>query len=228
MLVGAYLEAQSPGLIFPGTLAAVSLTLLLAGPFFAGMGEFWHLLVIALGLGMLIYELFAPHFGVVGILGIVFMLVGLVLSIVPTAHGVGLPAAEMWGRLMQSVIWAMAAFVFSAIAAGIITHYMGALPVFRRLVHHNPRNMAVHDAMGAAALSGAGIMSEPVSGGDAVGQGMLRAGMTGQTTTQLRPGGRAMIGDAEIDVETLGSWVDVGAPVRVIEVAGNRIVVEKI
>ena len=52
-------------------------------------------------------------------------------------------------------------------------------------------------------------------------------GLRGQALTPLRPAGRAQIGDRIIDVVTEGDFVSTGEPIEVIEIGGNRVVVQK-
>lgn len=53
------------------------------------------------------------------------------------------------------------------------------------------------------------------------------AGREGVAQSRLRPGGYAQIDGRRVDVVTRGEMIEPGARVRVVEVAGNRIVVEK-
>lgn len=53
-------------------------------------------------------------------------------------------------------------------------------------------------------------------------------GATGTASSELRPGGFALINGKRIDVITRGEDIRPGSPVKVIDVEGNRIVVEKI
>ncbi len=57
--------------------------------------------------------------------------------------------------------------------------------------------------------------------------GAVLVGKTGVSRTELRPSGSAQIGDRRYDVVSAGDYIRKGAPVRVIEVRGNRIVVEE-
>jgi|SRR5690554_4565920 len=50
----------------------------------------------------------------------------------------------------------------------------------------------------------------------------------GRALTPLRPAGIVRIRDEEIDVVTLGEYIEAGAEVRVIEVKGTRIVVNEV
>ena len=52
-------------------------------------------------------------------------------------------------------------------------------------------------------------------------------GAEGEALSTLRPAGLALLGGQRVDVVAESSWIGAGAKVRVIEVAGNRIVVRQ-
>lgn len=52
-------------------------------------------------------------------------------------------------------------------------------------------------------------------------------GKTGAAATTLRPGGYATIAGRRVDVVTLGEHLEVGTPIEVMSVEGNRIVVRR-
>jgi len=53
------------------------------------------------------------------------------------------------------------------------------------------------------------------------------AGKTGQTISQLRPAGYAMIGGRRVDVVTRGEMIEKDTVIRVVRVEGYRVIVEK-
>ncbi len=53
-------------------------------------------------------------------------------------------------------------------------------------------------------------------------------GMEGKSLTPLRPAGAAQVGTRRIDVVTEGKFVAADTPIKVIQVEGNRIIVEPI
>lgn len=65
-----------------------------------------------------------------------------------------------------------------------------------------------------------------LSGEESLGNGTIQVGDKGTASSGLRPSGRALIRDQMIDVVTMGGFVAPGQGVRVVEVVGNRIVVE--
>lgn len=53
-------------------------------------------------------------------------------------------------------------------------------------------------------------------------------GQRGVALTQLRPAGRARFGERVVDVVSAGGFVSRGEPVEVLQVAGNRVVVQRL
>jgi membrane-bound ClpP family serine protease len=56
----------------------------------------------------------------------------------------------------------------------------------------------------------------------------LTVGMEGQTTSALRPIGKANLGDRIYEVKTLGDYLDSGSHIRVLKIISNQIIVEQI
>jgi membrane-bound ClpP family serine protease len=54
------------------------------------------------------------------------------------------------------------------------------------------------------------------------------AGAAGSAHTDLRPAGIALLNGRRVDVVAEGNWISQGAPVRVVEVRGNRVVVREV
>ena len=56
----------------------------------------------------------------------------------------------------------------------------------------------------------------------------VAAGEVGVATSDLRPSGLALFGDRRVDVVSQGDFIAAGTRVRVIEVSGNRVMVESV
>jgi len=52
-------------------------------------------------------------------------------------------------------------------------------------------------------------------------------GAEGKTLSELRPAGIAILDGKKVDVVSAGSFIATGAPIRVVDTSGNRIVVQK-
>jgi len=217
LLLGGYVEFQAPGVGMGGIIAMIALAGLLGGPFLAGLAQVWHILLFLTGFILLMVEIFViPGFGVAGISGLILMFAGLALSVVPSGGGI-LPPQEMWGMLQESVLWLLLGLIFSFVGFVFLTRHFGSVPLFNKLVLREPERAFPNEMPGAM---------PPVSGDDAVGAGRIRPGQTGHVITKLRPIGRAEIEGQPTDVICEGQWLEIGTPVRVISVQGNRIVVE--
>ena len=102
---GLLVEFSSPGLVLPGVVGAISLTLALLGlqmlPFsYAGLG------LIVLGAGFLVAEAFVPSYGALGVGGLGALALGAVLLIDRDAPGFAIP---YWLIALVSVV--SAAFI---------------------------------------------------------------------------------------------------------------------
>ncbi len=219
LMLGAYIEFQTPGFGAGGTVAVIALIALLGAPFIIGLSDIWFVLVFLLGLVLLGIELiYTPTFGILGIVGIALMIAGLIFSAVPTGSGtLPIPPREMWDRLLQSTLWIMMGLLVGIAGMAALTRYFGQVPGLNRLI------------LGDAQLAYAeGVPVEPIAGDETIGEGKLKVGMTGRVcSTGLHPIGVAEFDGQRIDVVSPGGWIDPGRKVRVIEVHGNRIVVDE-
>ena len=77
-LLGLYMEFSHPGVIFPGVAGAICLLLALASFQLLPL-NYTGLTLIALGIGLLVSEMFVPSFGVLGIGGIFALAIGSLL-----------------------------------------------------------------------------------------------------------------------------------------------------
>lgn len=222
LLLGAYIEFQTPGFGMGGIVAITALVCLLGAPFIIGLAEIWHILLFAAGLALLVIELLTmTTFGLLAVLGLGMMLTGLVLAIVPTAGSgpIPMPAPEFIDRLVASLGITLLALIASLIGIAFLTRFFGNLPGFSRLVLRDEQ---------PALATGAAVIG-PVAGDEVIGHGRIAAGMTGRVSgTGLRPAGRAEIGGEAVDVVSEGAFLDPGTRIQVKEVRGNRIVVEAV
>lgn len=82
ILGGLYFELQSPGVGFPLAAAILAAILYFVPLYIEGLAEHWEILMFIVGVILLGVEIFVlPGFGIAGGLGIVFILSGLILSL---------------------------------------------------------------------------------------------------------------------------------------------------
>lgn len=227
-LIGAYIEMQAPGLSVPGAVAAAALLLLIGAPYIIGLAEVWHILLFLVGFALVIVELvFTPAFGLLGIAGLMMMFMGVVLSVVPSGKGAGgqgvgwLPPPEMWDRMVASMFFTLLALLASGVGFYYITKYFGKIPGLNRLILQT-----VQPSAAAVGMDPAGNPIH-VSGDEVLGVGVITVGLAGTALTELRPSGMARFGEHNVDVVSVGPFIEKGDKVKVVEVRGNRIVVDQ-
>lgn len=217
MLLGAYVEFQTPGFGAAGGVALIALLLFLGAPYLAGFAVTWEIVVIILGIALLAVEIFViPGFGVAGIAGLALLALGLIASFVPKELPIPDSGDPSWWptlpltmHYLKNGLWALAGGMTGAIVLGmILARFLPKVPVAGRLVLPNPtRDMIVVD--------------DPY-------EGMAQVGHIGKTEGTLRPAGKARFGAMLVDVVSDGEFIPPGTRVEVIERAGARVVVRRI
>lgn len=213
MLLGAYIEFQSPGLLVPGITALVALGIFLGAPYAAGLADIWTIILLVLGIILLGVEIFViPGFGIVGVSGIILILISFVASFVPAEPGVpafAWPTLQTtWNALRTGIVVLSSSIIIAITGMMLLAKILPTLPFGRGLVLTTPAAGAV--LAGAAA---------PAPGD------IAQIGDVGIVTGDLRPGGLARFGHKIVDVCSQGEYVEVGRRVQVIERDGFKIVV---
>jgi len=251
-LLGVVIEMMAPGISVFGMVAAGAMILLIISPMLVGLAEVWHLLLFFIGFLLLMAEIFVtPGFGVLGISGIIGMLTGVILAVVPTT-GKGpmpLPPPEMMATLQASAMWTLLGLIVGCVGLFFVVKHYGQLPFFNRMVltASQPLRTNVQDGLprrdyGYASQNGEdgeGSMERPEEhpdvaaareaiAGDELANVFVRVGDEGRVTADLRPMGKALFHDHVIDVQSVGGFVDTGKRVRVVKTFGNRVTVEMI
>ncbi|HXH83784.1 MAG TPA: NfeD family protein [Candidatus Tectomicrobia bacterium] len=200
-ILGLIVELRTPGFGVPGAVGIASLAAFFWGHWLVRLVGWEELLLVAIGLLLLAIEIFVtPGFGVLGILGIVAFLAGLALSLVG-AGATSVTVLNAAGRVVVSLLVGVAASV-------VLLRFLPRLPLARRVV------------LETGLLPGGG-------GDDADGESRW-LGARGTSATPLRPAGIAHLGGERVDVVSQGEYVEAGAPIEVIRVEGNRIVVRRL
>ena len=222
-IVGLLLEYFSPGLFVPGIVGLTAFAVLIGAPFLVGLAQTWHLLLIVIGIGLVVYEMFTmTTFGVLAVLGLLMFMAGLVLTGVQTASN-GLPVDGTSRQVMITSLSFVGAVVLTVPVLIVMTRYFGSLPLLNKLVLTDSQLASV------ATTNGAQMPHQRISGDEVVGGGKIKPGMTGLVTrTGLRPAGNIEIDGQLIDVTSTGGFVEAGTTVRVLEVHGSMIMVESI
>ncbi|SMP65345.1 NfeD-like C-terminal, partner-binding [Neorhodopirellula lusitana] len=199
-------EASAPGLGIPGFLAMLCFAFFFWTKFLAGTAEWAELLAFGLGIACLAIEVFVlPGFGIFGVGGLVLTVLGVVLMsqtfVVPRN-------AYQTAEAVNGIGMAMGAMIGLIVGLFLVRAFLPKAATATGLAMEVP--------------------SDSIEEGERVAHYDHLLGQTGVAATRLRPSGKARFGDTLVSVISDGSAVEPGQPVRVLQVLGNRIVVETV
>jgi len=217
-----YAALHAPGHGLAEVLAVLCLATLVGIPLLTGYAQWWEIIAILIGIGLLALEVFViPGFGVTGFVGIGLILIGFLMTFVAPEPGrspVSIPKLNMsWQGLQQGLSVTLAGLVCSVLLCMWLRRYLPKMPYFKGLI----LNTSVGASSGAMVGSLTNI--DPLSVGPAVGSRC-------KAVTDLRPGGSAEFIDSAggshiVAVVSDAGFVTLGTPLVVREAAGNRVVV---
>jgi membrane-bound serine protease (ClpP class) len=215
MLLGGYLEFQSPGLILPGSVALFAAILFFGAPYAIGFADIWIFVVLAIGIALLAVEIFIlPGFGIFGALGIAAILAALVGTFIPPAlddsNGPWLPSlptdvTRVWDGLKTAVVVLSSGMLASIVGLLLLAKYLPLMSAARHLIPGNPEqvNLEPYDPY----------------------HDLAQVGDVGEVVHTLKPAGQVRFGNEIIDVTAVGEFIDIGQKVQVIRRDGMNIVV---
>ena len=206
-LVALFLEVTSPGFGVPGAVALTAFATLFASNLLLGRVGSLEILLFVIGVGLLLFEIFViPGFGVAGISGLVAMGLGLVLSL----QRFVVPEYDyQWDILGRNVLVVGGTVVAAVLVSLSLAMLVKNTRFFSRLALANTQDAT------------AGYTVQATS----VGERYLNREGTAETT--FRPSGKIRLDDEVVPAESEGGYIEIGRPVRVVRVDGNRIVVRE-
>ena len=201
-LLGIFFEIKTPGFGAPGIIALVALTLFFGSHSLVHLAGWGEILLFIFGATMLMIEIFLiPGFGIVGAVGIIAIVASLYLSLIGRfMHP---------GSFIEGLKWLAVSFISSFVLILISLRFLPKFTPLRRLV------------LDTTEAEVEGFRSSPESYNALLGK-------EGVAITMLRPSGTAMIEGEKISVVTDGDFVDKNTRIRVKQVEGYRVVVERI
>ncbi len=206
------IEAKTPGFGLPGALGIGLVALLLFRNNMLGLAALPEILLIVLGVVLLAIEIMViPGFGFTGILGILCIGVGVVLSFLPFVSPSNAYESELLGNALRNFFLSL---LLAPIAAYFLFHFgLRHLPFYRnmRLVGGD-----------AAALAGSAASLLPV--GERID---LHVGDRGTAVSVLRPSGKVEIDGKWLDATSSGEYIECGVPVEIVSIAANHVVVRQ-
>jgi len=207
-LLGIIVEIKTPGFGLPGMIGITAILIFFFAQHLVGLANYTDLLIFLLGVGLLAVEIFViPGFGLAGVMGITLILVGLFMALVKR------PIPEIpinKDQYFQGLYMLLSSLIFTgALSYVLFKFFLPKMESFGGLV----------------------LKTEEKGGEGFVVQGQDREdflGREGVAVSSLRTAGKAMFGEELLDVVTDGEFLEKDTKIKVIEVKGNRIVVERI
>jgi membrane-bound serine protease (ClpP class) len=204
---GIYFELQTPGIGFP-LLAAIIATLLYFIPYYLnGLADNWEILMFVIGVILLAVELFViPGFGIFGVLGIIMILGGLVLGMLPNQdfNFDFVPASQLFGALLTVILAALA-------SVGLVfwlTPKVNEWGAFRTITLSTTQDRSQGYT--------SSIYSENLKG------------KSGTVHSRLRPSGKVEIEGEIYDAYSRGEFLEQGEKIMVISTEGTSLRVKKL
>lgn len=219
-IISLYIAVHTPGHGIAEASALTCLGLLVGVPMLTGYAQWYEIVAIVVGLGLIALELFVvPGFGAAGIVGLLLVFGGLLMTFVPKEPGrfpLSLPSLAGTQTAMETGLYVVTAGLgISMLLSLWIRRFLPRLPYFNKLILQT--------------VAGAGGSGSTVVLGDT--EVWPPVGMKGTAVTDLRPAGSVKFVDESAGVERLISvvsdsgYVTHGTPVVVKETAGNRVLV---
>jgi membrane-bound serine protease (ClpP class) len=203
-------EMSAPGIGIPGFVAAVCFVFFFWSQFLHGTAHWFEILLFVGGMIFIAMEvLVLPGFGIFGLGGGVMVIASIVLAtqtfIVPRND-------YQFSQMPQSFLPLVAMCIGGAAALVLMRHFLPRAPVVSQVMLPPPDE----DEM------------EEISRREALVSWEHLVGKQGKTTTLLMPAGKARFGDDMIDVISQGEVIERDTNIRVLEVHGNRVIVEPV
>jgi membrane-bound serine protease (ClpP class) len=211
-MLGLLLELYTPGFGIAGGLGLSCLMLFFGGHMVTNLAGWEELSIFMLGLVALGIEVFViPGFGIAGVIGLGLIGVGLAMAMV------GLPISTSWDAgLLQAAMTTVVVSLFATSVLGVfVIRYLPDTRVGRWLV--------LETTLGGTASGELPDSNEAWELSSQDKRQYLDA--RGHALTDLRPSGKAQVGEDVLDVVSRDTWIPRHTAIKVVHVEGIRIVV---
>lgn len=217
MMIGFYVEINSPGFGFPGSIGLMCLFCIILSSFALEVANTLELILLVVGVLFIALDLFLiPTFGILGIVGVIFFFMGLFGMMLPGIENVDFEidtqtfnaAGEVF---IQRLAWLCGSLVVAIIGMGLLGRYV--LPAFSGF---QPLILQGHEETREKGYI-AGV--DPNS--------LPKPGSHGEVLATLRPAGKVLIDQEIYDAVTPGGYIEKGESIEVVKIDGSVIVVDK-
>ncbi len=215
MLIGFYVEINTPGFGIPGSIGALCLFLILLSSFAMEAVNWLEIIIIGFGAALILIDLFLiPSFGIVGILGILLFIGGFFALMLPGLDKFHYefdtntfnPAAEY---ALNRLVWMSGGLILAAIVIILLARFVfPMLAPYSRFVLYGGEETA----------------SEGYFAGEDPKK-MPPPGSKGEAATDLKPAGKVVIDNKMHEAMSDGDYITKGTKIQVVRLNGSVMVV---
>ena len=215
LIIGFYIELNTPGFGVAGGIAVTCLCLIILSSFALQAAPWLELIILLVGITLILIEIFfIPGFGFTGILGIILASGGLFGLLLPSLKDVHfeldtatLNAAGIY--FFKRLAWLCGTLVVAVLIIALLWRVvMPKFGLFKRLVLKGEQEARLGYVAGA----------DPAH--------LPKIGALGEVIAPLRPAGKVMIDDTLYDAISRGNFIDAGQKIEVVNIEGSKIVVD--
>lgn len=203
---GIYFEMQSPGIGFPLLVSITAALLYFAPLYIEGLAAHWEIALFIIGLVLIALEVFViPGFGVAGILGILFVVAGLALSLVMNDFfDFTITGSE---KVSSAFILVLGSMVLSVVLSVIFGRSLLKSAAFQRLVLQDEQRSGLGYVSGKQKLD------------------LLKK--TAIASTDMRPSGKIEVEGNFYDAVALDGFIEKGKEVTIEKQENYNVFVRK-
>lgn len=203
-IFGLIFEVRTPGWGIGGTLAVIALVLFFGSHYLVNLAQWTEILIFVIGVALLLVEAFViPGFGIVGVLGILFIFSSFVLSLLPHLDNIS------FEETVYAITMVGLSFVFAFAILIPVFIFLPKTKAFRNLI------------LDASEKTQDGFRSTPENYAQFLGT-------EGTALSTLRPAGIGKFDGTRLNVVAEGEFIEPGSRIKVIKVEGYKIIVKKI
>ncbi len=217
LMMGFYIEMNTPGFGVAGSLSAICLTLIVLSSFAQEIAGSLEVILMMLGALILVVDfVFLPTFGILGIFGTLMFLMGLFAIMLPGVasfdYEVDTQTVNAAGEIvLDRLTWYLGTFVVTVVSSLFLSRYITPSTRFLK------RFVLVGDEQMTDEGYTAGIDQSTVP----------PVGTEGEVVSTLRPSGKVIFNDRLYDVISEGSFIEKGTKVIVIRTENGNIIVRE-
>ena len=214
LVIGLYIEINTPGFGVPGSVALGCLALILLSSFASHAINWIEIIILCVGLILLALELFViPGFGITGILGIILTIIGLFALMLPGIDRLNFLEPGTFKLVgvafIERLAWLCGGLIFAIVMIILMAHFFS-----HRFFRFSKLILKGEQEKKEGYVSGVPRELMP------------DIGELGETVTPLRPSGKVHIGDNLFDAVCLTGYLEMNSAVEVVKIEGSKVVVK--